>query len=248
MELENRSVREIARGYTFDNENGVYCCSVCGKSFQVGEIFAVGGRLFEATLAVEVHMEQEHGGFLQLLIENDSKYNTLTDHQKQLARLFASGRSDKEIARELGVSTSTIRHQKFVFREKAKQAKMYLALYERVFERRPGGESAIVPVHDNARMVDERYGVTEEERQHILDTSFSSLEPLRLKVFSPREKKKLVVLARIAELFEKGRKYNEREVSQLLKPVYEDFATLRRYLIQYGFMERTKDGSAYWRP
>lgn len=40
---------------------------------------------------------------------------------------------------------------------------------------------------------------------------------------------------------------NEREVNEILKGIYPDFASLRRYLIEYGFFERTRDGSAYWR-
>ncbi|WP_410979251.1 DUF2087 domain-containing protein, partial [Cobetia sp. SIMBA_158] len=27
---------------------------------------------------------------------------------------------------------------------------------------------------------------------------------------------------------------------------HEDFVALRRYLIEYGLMERTADGAAYW--
>ncbi|MBJ6950597.1 DUF2087 domain-containing protein, partial [Vibrio cholerae] len=27
---------------------------------------------------------------------------------------------------------------------------------------------------------------------------------------------------------------------------YPDFVTLRRYLIEYGFLDRTDDGSQYW--
>jgi hypothetical protein len=32
--------------------------------------------------------------------------------------------------------TSTVRHQRFMFREKAKQAKLYLAIYEQVVEKK----------------------------------------------------------------------------------------------------------------
>ncbi len=67
-----------------------------------------------------------------------------------------------------------------------------------------------------------------------------------LKDFSPKEKKKIVILGKIAEQFEQGRQYSEKEVNQILKPIYEDYMTIRRYLIIYGFMERTKDGARYW--
>ena len=88
--------------------------------------------------------------------------------------------------------------------------------------------------------------ITEQERRHILETSFSSLIPLVLKSFSPKEKKKVVILTKIAEQFEKGKIYNEKEVNQILQPIFDDYMSLRRYLIMYGFMERTQDGSKYW--
>ena len=64
------------------------------------------------------------------LLNTESRYNTLTQNQKTLLSRLAQGWSDQEIAKEAGVSVSTVRHQKFVFREKAKQARVYLALYE----------------------------------------------------------------------------------------------------------------------
>ena len=61
-----------------------------------------------------------------------------------------------------------------------------------------------------------------------------------------KEKKKVVILKRIAQEFEPGRRYTEGEVNALLKEIYFDFATLRRYLVEYGWISREKDCSAYW--
>ena len=47
-------------------------------------------------------------------------------------------------------------------------------------------------------MLDERYEITEAEEKNLSGV-FSSLEPLKLKVFSAKEKKKVVILKRIAE-------------------------------------------------
>ena len=49
---------------------------------------------------------------------------------------MASGISDQEIAGKLGVTEATIRRHRFTFREKAKQAKYYLAIYEQIFEKK----------------------------------------------------------------------------------------------------------------
>ena len=103
-----------------------------------------------------------------------------------------------------------------------------------------------MPIHNHANYVDDRYLITEPERLRILENFFSSFNPLVLKTFSTKEKNKVVILTKIAEQYEKGKTYGEKEINQILKPIYEDYMTLRRYLIMYGFMERAKDGSKYW--
>lgn len=50
----------------------------------------------------------------------------------------------------------------------------------------------------------------------------------------------------IATLFDENKKYSEVEVNEILKPVYDDFVLLRRYLIDYKFLTREKDGSCYY--
>lgn len=246
MDLEKRTLEELKKGYQYDPGKDAYVCSYCGQQFDAGQIFPVNNRFYMAEPAMNMHIKSTHGGNLVQLIDSDTKYNTLTDNQKELLKLFGSGRSDKEMAKEMGVTEATIRRQRFTFREKAKQAKFYLAVYEQVFEAKGATDADIIPIHDHASYVDDRYLITEAERQHILETSFSSLTPLVLKNFSRKEKKKVVILSRIAEQFEKGRKYSEKEVNLLLKAIYEDYITIRRYLIMYGFMERTQDGSQYW--
>ena len=51
--------------------------------------------------------------------------------------------------------------------------------------------------------------------------------------------KRLVVLRHLAEtVFERKRKYPEKEVNQLLAVRHPDAASLRRYLVDEGFMAR----------
>ena len=257
MNSDSYSAKDIGRGYVHDKSTNRYQCIVCRKVFEEGEIFEIGGRLFTAQRAVQQHIENAHGGYLKSLIHSKTKYNTLTDNQKQLMELFASGITDKEIAEKTGVAVSTVRHQKFMFREKAKQARQYLAVYDGVFESKneernektekvEKGEITMMPIHENATMVDSRYNITTEERDHVIKVCFSSLEPLVLGQFPPKEKRKIIVLARIAQEFDKSKKYSEKEVNEILKAIFDDFATIRRYLIEYGFMKRTNDGAQYW--
>jgi len=57
--------------------------------------------------------------------------------------------------------------------------------------------------------------------------------------------KRLVVLDVLAQEFEPGRRYPEREVNRRLRAWHPDHAALRRYLVDEGFLER--DHGEYWR-
>jgi len=246
MEIDKLTIEEIKNGYRFDKDTNSYVCNSCGKVYEVGEIHPFDGRLFEASRAIKIHLSKEHKDYLKELLYNNSKYNTLTDNQKELLFLIYSDKNDKEIAKILDISPSTVRHQRFMFREKAKQAKMYLAIYEQVMEKKSHKDEAIIPIHNSATMVDDRYLITEKEREQILKTTFESLSPLKLKTFPKKEKKKVVVLKMISEELEKGRGYTEKELNEILKEVYDDYVVIRRYLVDYGFMERTNDCTEYW--
>ncbi|SEN62604.1 DUF2087 domain-containing protein [Actinacidiphila rubida] len=50
-----------------------------------------------------------------------------------------------------------------------------------------------------------------------------------------------------ARLFTGGRVYTEREVNEALATVHEDTSALRRYLVEGGFLGRTRDGAVYQR-
>jgi biotin operon repressor len=62
----------------------------------------------------------------------------------------------------------------------------------------------------------------------------------RLTQIPAQQKKRLVVLERLAEEFEPGRPYPEREVNLILLDFHEDVATLRREMIGNGLMIRDK--------
>jgi hypothetical protein len=57
--------------------------------------------------------------------------------------------------------------------------------------------------------------------------------------------KRLVVLDVLAQAFEPGKRYPEREVNRRLRAWHPDHAALRRYLVDEGFLER--DHGEYWR-
>jgi hypothetical protein len=60
-----------------------------------------------------------------------------------------------------------------------------------------------------------------------------------------RRAKRLVILDRLAQEFEVGRRFPEREVNDVLRRFHDDVAALRRYLVDEDFLDR--DGGEYWR-
>lgn len=250
--LIEMSVEDIKKGFTFNSYTNSYVCNICGKEYEKGEIFKSDGRYFETEKMMHIHCQKDHYNMLDILASNDKKYTGLTENQKDLLKMIHDGMSDSEIAKKTGVAPSTIRHQRFIFREKAKQAKLFLAIYELAIQgaqkRRAlsNEKEDIIDVHRGAKMVDDRYFITKAEEEKVLSTMFSSLLPLRLKTFSTKEKNKIIILRKISEQFERGKRYSEKDLNGIIKEIYGDFATIRRYLIEYGFMERTNDCREYW--
>ena len=58
--------------------------------------------------------------------------------------------------------------------------------------------------------------------------------------------KRMVQLERMAMAFEADRRYSEFEVNVALMPFVIDHVFARRLLVEWGFLGRETDGSAYW--
>jgi biotin operon repressor len=88
---------------------------------------------------------------------------------------------------------------------------------------------------------------TERERDGSPADSVLSrfLKHGRLVSMPATRSKRMAVLDHLAQDFEPGRYYEEREVNRLLKRYHDDYATLRRYLVDEGFLSR--EGGKYWR-
>jgi hypothetical protein len=67
----------------------------------------------------------------------------------------------------------------------------------------------------------------------------------RLRSIPVQRGKRLVVLDFLAQRFEPGRVYPEREVNAVLGRFHPDYAALRRYLVDEDFLERRE--GFYWR-
>jgi hypothetical protein len=67
----------------------------------------------------------------------------------------------------------------------------------------------------------------------------------RLTEIPAKESKRRIVLERIALEFEPGERYEEQEVNVVVGRFFNDYASLRRYLVDEGFLDR--EGGLYWR-
>lgn len=242
------TIEELANGYTYDALNDEYACLLCNESFEDGIIYPIDGILHEAKKAVKRHIEDAHNSVFDYLIQLDKKYTGLSQHQKEILHYFEKGLSDKEIVEaQGGGSTSTIRNHRFKLKEKEKQAKVFLTLMNLLHkDTNSKKEDTLINFHKGATMVGDRYVITEEEKDKVLATYFKQGLDGELDTFPSKEKRKLIVLQNIINRFEPERVYSEKEVNTILKSIYSDYVTIRRYLIEYGFMGRSRDCTEYW--
>jgi predicted transcriptional regulator len=68
----------------------------------------------------------------------------------------------------------------------------------------------------------------------------------RIKAFPVQRKKELAILRHVVKVFEPRKRYSEKEVNATLRRFSDDTARLRRYLVEFGFMERQGGGGEYW--
>lgn len=82
----------------------------------------------------------------------------------------------------------------------------------------------------------------DEHRRKVIETFFrhGTLEKL-----PAQHKKRLIILEQFAIRFEPGRHYSESEVTTLIRPLFDDYCTVRRLLVDEGLICRK--GSSYWR-
>lgn len=244
--LEQASLSDIKRGYTYLRGKDAFLCLTCGKTFADGIIYPDGQQLYEAKKYVKIHIEKEHGQPFRTLLNLDKKWTGLTDHQKNIVKLFYEGHNDGDIAKALDIgSVSTIRNHRFSLREKQKQAKVFLAIMELLEEQTAKKEtwtdSSAIPGPAN-----NSFAVTREESEKVLKTYFRQGFDSPLESYPLKAKKQIIILRQLIKNFREGVQYTEKEVNNLLKKFYGDYVLLRRQLIDYGFMDRTQDGSSYW--
>ena len=229
--IDTASVDELKQGFTQTAEDNTFVCLFCGAKYSDGVIYKHENNLVDAKKAMFLHIQEHHNGVFSALLEAGKKQTGLTDTQKNILLYVHNGLSDKEIVEKTENAPSTVRFQRYNFREKVKQARFILALSELLEEQTR-----------NNFAINDKNG----ENDPALETFFESVSPLVLKTFAVKKKNQLFILKTIAKQFEHNKTYTGQQVNDLLKPIYNDHVSIRRALIDNGFMERTPDGGEYW--
>jgi hypothetical protein len=71
----------------------------------------------------------------------------------------------------------------------------------------------------------------------------------RIKIWPAKIEKKIEVLKYLSTKFECGKIYTEKEVNSIIESwhTFNDYFLLRRGLIDYKLLFRTRNGAQYWR-
>lgn len=240
------SVGELVLGYKESKE--AYECTFCEKIFEKGRIFTINDMLYDACGAVNEHGKKEHGFTVDYLLNLEPSLIGISEIQQQILKMMSDGKDDKAIANILGIASSTVRNHRFKLREKEKQAKLFLALMKSLEDKtsrsiNQSDVGMIEDLHQTATMIDDRYNITDDEREKAIKAYMN--EHGALLQFPAKEKKKIIILREIMKNFKQGQDYQEKEVNRTLERIYYDYATIRRALIEYGFFDRSEDCSVY---
>ncbi|HLA43709.1 MAG TPA: metalloregulator ArsR/SmtB family transcription factor [Aggregatilineales bacterium] len=84
--------------------------------------------------------------------------------------------------------------------------------------------------------------ISDADRKVLKDYTYNK----RLKQIPTKQKKLAVILRWLASQFEPDTMYTESEVNTIIRQFHDDYAGLRRDLVDYGFLNRESNGSTYW--
>ncbi len=243
--LDTCPISDLSRGFT--ERQRAYCCVFCDAQFSLDVIHRDGDVFRLPDKAAEHHVVQAHGSIADAILALGKSAHGLSDTQRTVLALLAAGKSDADIAEALGGrSLSTVRNHRFQIRKQYREARLLVALMESLDDPTPAGQQ-FVDFHATLPTTDARTAITHDEDAQLADKYFRSDSPLCLDRIPKREKHKLVVLRKVVSVLVYGKRYSEKELNLVLKPIFADYVTIRRYLVDYRFLDRLPDGSAYWR-
>ena len=128
--LDLVEVSEIINGYIYLSEKDTYVCLICGETKEGDVIYKSDkkGNLINARRSMEEHIEYEHGGVFNYLINLDGNFTGLTDRQKEIFEILYKYKDNQQISKLMNTTPATVRSYKYKKRERIKQSKLFLAI------------------------------------------------------------------------------------------------------------------------
>lgn len=238
-------IQDLIAGYTRTDDT--FACLHCAETTRRGHVYRHGENLVEAELAMKRHLDEDHDSPFHALLSLGKKGTGLSDIQRALLAHFHDGLSDREIQPLAGnVSLSTIRNHRFQLREKARQARAFLALMDLLARGDQDPGSRFIDIPGAKAADDERFAITRTEFDKIISAHFPHGPDGPLARFPKKQKHKVAVLIQLLKRFDAARRYTQTEVNGILADASEDYTTLCRYMVDYGLLGRTRDGAEYW--
>lgn len=128
--INELEIEELSKGYIYNKATNEYRCLFCEEVYEEGYIYEYDKKMVSAEKRMKLHMEEKHGGIFLSLLGLEKEISGLSDIQKKLLLLLAEQKDNKEIAKEMNITTSTVRTHKFYLQKMKKQAKILLAIME----------------------------------------------------------------------------------------------------------------------
>jgi hypothetical protein len=166
------------------------------------------------------------------------KVNADENRFRNLGLLAEESRIGKELVEQLGLSAPTVSHHM----RKLVDAGIVTAVPDATMQRYSLNTDLLLDLRRTPLVAeqprDEAAGSEEDAyRQKVLRNFFVGE---RLKSIPAQRKQRVVVLQHLLAKFAPEQTYTEREVNDILRVAHDDVASLRRELVDYGFMTRER--------
>ncbi len=156
-----------------------------------------------------------------------------------LGAIAGQPHTGKELAERLSLTPPTISHHMrkltdagIVVAETYAQRQLYRLNSDLLLASRR------TPMHDSQSESGSKEEPLNEEAAFRAKTIRDFFDGERLNSIPAQRKRRVIVLQHLMARFDPERTYTERDVNDLLRPAHDDVATLRRELVDYGFMQR----------
>jgi predicted DNA-binding protein YlxM (UPF0122 family) len=172
-------------------------------------------------------------------------FKVLADEKRlQIVGLLArQDYSVEELATILDLSSATVSHHLRRL-HKARLVQARAAQHYHIYSLR------LQTLHEMSREILSQDALQETTKELDLDAYDRKvlrdfMEGERLKSIPRQWKKRDVILSYLVEQFESDRRYTEKEVNEIISRTHEDYAALRRYLVDSRRLARERE--IYWR-